>query len=397
MVEVDFVIPLTFWRAMGAEEKTSESTEDSSHVPGIIARREAEEALRQTEDLYRGLFEETRDGIVIVERDGRIIDANPACCDLLGYSREQLLAVNARQLWWDPADREAFQKQIELNGFVREFEQRMRRKDGSELYCLVTNSVRRSPQGAILGYQGILRDITDRKRLERELHTYQEQLRSLSAQITLAEDRERRRIAEELHDQVAQTLAVAQLRIESLRDMQSVEDQSSVLDELSDLVEHLDHDVRVLSFELSPPVLFELGLCPAVKWLAERLKEEHGLRVEVAEDGDGVVSDDVAALLFRCIRELLLNVVKHAQATTASVLIQRLDSSIRIEVADDGRGFNLSESGLDEAGRRFGLFSIRERLDYFGGRFEIESVPGNGTQCVLVSPLSLPEGESSQP
>ena len=379
---------------MAAEEKTPESIVDDSHIPGIVARRDAEEALRQTQDLYRGLFEESRDGILIVERDGRIIDVNPACCDLFGYSREELLALNARELYWDPADREAFQEQIERDGFVRDYEQRMRRRDGGDLHCLMTHSVRRSPQGAVLGYQGIARDITGRKRLEKELLTYQERLRSLSAQIVLAEERERRRIAVELHDQVAQTLAVAQLRIESLREMQSVEDQSSLLDELSDLVEQLDHDVRVLSFELSPPVLFELGLSSAVEWLAERL-QEHGLRVEVAEDGAGIVSDDVAALLFRCIRELLLNVVKHAQAGTASVLIQHLHCSVRIEVADDGQGFDISESDLDEAGQRFGLFSIRERLDYFGGRFEIDSAPGSGTRCLLVSPLSL-EGESSQ-
>ena len=366
--------------------------EGQSQISGTIARTEAEEALRQTEDPYRSLFEESRDGIIIAEREGRIIDANPAACELYGYSREELLALDARQLYWDPGGREDFQQQIELNGYVRDYEVRMRRKDGGELYCLVTNSLRRSPQGIVLGYQGIARDITDRKRLEEQLQTYQQQLRSLSTELTRAEDRERRRIAVELHDQVSQNLAVAALRIEALRASKPAEERTRLLDELSGLVDQMDGDIRSLTFELSPPVLHDLGLRAGLEWLAEEIQSQHGLLVEIHSPRQQQLGEDLASLLFRCVRELLTNVVKHAQADSAAVSIEQSGNALQVEVTDNGRGFNMSD--LDHGGSRFGLFSIRERLAHIGGQFEIESEPGSGTRCKIVCPLSFEEESS---
>ena len=380
---------------MSVEESPSRRTEDQSQIPGVIARTEAEEALRQTADRYRSLFEETRDGIIITERDGRIIDANPAACQLYGYSRNELLALDARQLYWDPAAREQFQQQVERDGYVRDYEVRMRRKDGDELYCLVTNSVRRSPQGAVLGYQGIARDITQQKQLQMQLQTYQHQLRSLSAELTLAEDRERRRIAIELHDQVSQNLAVAALRIEALRASTPAPEQSQLLDELASLVDQMDGDIRSLTFELSPPVLYELGLRAGLDWLAEQIEGQHGLPIQIKASPQQRLGEDLSSILFRCVRELLSNVVKHGQASSAEVSIQQSGSTLQVEVADNGKGFEVSDVELEGGGMRFGLFSIRERLDLIGGRFEIESKPGAGTRCTITCPVAI-EGEQTR-
>ena len=369
---------------MTRETEPSAEGEEGGKIPGIIARTEAEEALRASEQRYSSLFAESRDGIVITEREGRIAEANSSFCDLIGYTREELLALDVRQLYADPEDRLRFQEKVERDGFVRDYHVVLCRKDGTPLDCLFTFSVRRSPQGSVLGYQGIVRDITERRQMET-------QLRSLAARLALAEDRERRRIASDLHDQVAQALAVAQLRIETLRGVDAREEQAGLLDELSDLIEQTDHDVRTLMFDLSPPVLYELGLPAALEWLAEQTQGQHGLRVEVtADEHPQSLGEDVAAMLFRCVQELLSNVVKHAAAGNVRISLRHEDDQIHIEVEDDGRGFDTSQLGSAEHESAFGLFSIRERLGFAGGGLDIESEAERGTRCVLTAPLLPP-------
>jgi PAS domain S-box-containing protein len=141
-----------------------------------ILEREAEAALREHEEKYRSLFEDSRDAIYITTKDGRFLDANQALLDLFGYTRDEVLnRINVKDTYRSPADRERFQLEVEKKGSVRDFEVVLRRKDGTEMNCLLTSSVRRSSRGEILGYQGVIRDITKyRKALEavqeREAH-----------------------------------------------------------------------------------------------------------------------------------------------------------------------------------------------------------------------------------
>ena len=126
--------------------------------------KEAEEAFRQSEKRYRTLFKDSRDAICITTRDGEFVDANQSALDLFGYTREEMIGLNARQIYVDPENRLRFQRDIEKKGFVRDYEVIFRKKNGDEMYCLVTSSVRRARDGSILGYQGIIRDITEKKR-----------------------------------------------------------------------------------------------------------------------------------------------------------------------------------------------------------------------------------------
>ena len=223
------------------------------------------------------------------------------------------------------------------------------------------------------------REISERKRMEA-------QLRSLASELSLAEERERRRLAIDLHDRIGQALAICKIKLGSLRETVSSTDVAVSIDEIRELLDQIIQDTRSLTFELSSPILYELGLEAAVESLAEQVQKQHGILSTFEDDGQHKpLDDDVRVVLFQAVRELLVNVAKHAQANSVKVSIQRYDSDIRIGVEDDGVGFDTSEIGYSTNG--FGLFSIRERLDYLGGHLEVRSEPGRGTLVTLVAPL----------
>jgi len=232
-------------------------------------------------------------------------------------------------------------------------------------------------------------EIAERRQAEQRLLLHQGQLRSLASELLLTEERERRRIATDLHDHIGQTLAVVQMKIDSLRPPEGTPESSDELDRISALLDEMDEGIRSLTFDLSPPVLYELGLKAGVEWLAEQLHAQHGLRIEVSDDGlPKPLGDDVSTLIFRAVRELLVNVIKHADAGVARVSLSRADRHIHAQVLDDGAGF---ESRPDTTPRDssggFGLFSIRERMESIGGSVQIESSPGQGARALLIAPL----------
>ena len=201
---------------------------------------------------YRELFEECRDAMAIIARDGTILDANHAASELFAWPHAEFLGMNILSVYANPEDRARYQEQVERDGFVRDFEVVFVASDGRRLDCLLTTVVRRAADGSVIGYQGIVRDVTERKRMEKEL-------RSMAAGFVAIEDGERRRIAVDLHDRVGQTLIASQMKIEVLRQAGEKERQA-LLDGLQGLLDRMDGELRTLIFELSPPVLHDFGL-----------------------------------------------------------------------------------------------------------------------------------------
>lgn len=215
------------------------------------------------------------------------------------------------------------------------------------------------------------------------------QLRSLASQLALAEERERRRIAVDLHDRVVQALAIANIKLGALRQLNSFTESSGPVDEVSNFIEQAIQESRTLMFEISSPVLYELGFEAAVRHLAERFERQHGI-VVVCECDQALkpLDDDVRVLLFQAVSELLINVVKHARAQNITVRIRREEGCIHVSVEDDGIGFDASATASAqtlEGG--FGLFSIRERLNHVAGELVIESELARGTRATLIAPL----------
>ena len=223
------------------------------------------------------------------------------------------------------------------------------------------------------------------ERLERQVAERTARLRRLAREVCLVEERERRQIAENLHDHLGQALALMKLRLKQLRGDAMLGGHDQALDELVVLSEQAITYTRTLTFELSPPVLYQLGLGAALEWYGERIAEQHDLRVDVHAQGRDL-PDDLKVMLWKCARELLHNVVKHAEARTIGITLDTRGEQVTLDVHDDGRGFDSGASGHDD-GDRFGLISIEERLRDHDGRLEVVSAPGRGTQVRLVAAI----------
>ncbi len=230
----------------------------------------------------------------------------------------------------------------------------------------------------------------ERKRAQQRAREYQAQLKSLALQSSLAEERERRRIATELHDRIGQSLAVSKVKLDALRHSVLSAEPGEVLEEVCNSLGQAITDVRSLTSDLSSPILHELGFESAVAaWLAEQIEAKHDIATEFEDDGQPkLLADDVRGLLFRNVRELLINIVRHANARKVKVSVRKVDNQIQISVQDDGIGFEPAEA-LARAAKAggFGLFSIKERLEQIGGHLEIESRPGHGCQVTMTAPL----------
>ena len=245
-----------------------------------------------------------------------------------------------------------------------------------------------------------LRDeISERLRAGEAIRHSQAQLRRLATELTLAEERERRAIASDLHDHIGQALAVIRAR---LRQMQSNAMFSGMEKDIEDTLTLLDQTIqstRTLTFEISPPVLYDLGLEPALQWLCRQFQKKYGLRAEMTSEGSGpLVPDNIQITVFRSVQELLLNAAKHARASSVRVHLARLPAALRVEVRDDGEGFDVSREGasMDDHGG-FGLFSIRERLRVLGGALGVSSSPGRGAAFTLDVPLAGSAGIGGRP
>jgi len=224
------------------------------------------------------------------------------------------------------------------------------------------------------------REVAERKQTEEALQTAQDKLSALTDELGLIEERERRRIALAIHDEVVQKLALGKLKLDQALKNGLIPAEASVTD-LQGILDVSMRELHDLSDHLSPPLLYELGLKAAIECLGERLAGEHGFRFAVSGDEAMELREDLRVTLFQMAQELLVNMVKHAHASTATVIITIKGGSVRLEVADDGVGFNLSDCR-----EGFGLAHIRQRVARLGGAMNISSAAGMGTSVVIEIP-----------
>jgi two-component system sensor histidine kinase UhpB len=354
-------------------------------------RRLAQDALKDSEERYRRLIEHSPDGVMVTE-DQVIVFVNLAGASTLGAPAPGLLLGRRIADLVDAAPREASQKRIDqlLSGkrSAQQVEVRLRRLDGRSIFAELS--------AANVSYKGkqstqiVFRDITLRKEAEGKIREYEHQLRSLASELTLTEERQRRRIAHVLHDSVGQVLALSKIKVSDAMSRNAPEDCVERLAEVKKFLEEAIRVTRSLTFDLSSPVLYELGLGPALEELAEASGKGSAVTVRFADDGrPKPVSQDLQILLYQGSRELLVNVMKHAGARNAFISFGRDSDTVHVSVEDDGVGFDVSRTSTrvrDRAG--LGLFGIRERLKHFGGEVEIRSEPGRGTRVTMVVPIA---------
>lgn len=232
-------------------------------------------------------------------------------------------------------------------------------------------------------------DATERKKAEQEIRKYKEKLQALTIELSLAEERERRRIAMGLHDDVGQDLAIAKVKLSELLHAEPSGESTGLIKEIRALIDQTIKTIRLLTFELSSPVLYSLGLDAALEQLTGQLEKQTRIRCHFRSDKQPrPSSDQTSIVLYRIVRELIRNIEKHAQARQVKIEVARVNDQVHITVEDDGVGFDASRIGRSfTATGHFGLFSIQEQLQQLGGRLELETVLGEGTRAVVVAPL----------
>lgn len=236
---------------------------------------------------------------------------------------------------------------------------------------------------------------TPSKAADDRIELYQRQLRRLASELSLTEARERREIASDLHDHIGQALAFVRQRVSILKGDVVFSGRDGEFSEILMILDQAICYTRNLTVEISPPVLYELGLPAAIDWLAERSLRRYQLPVKYTESGtQPEVAENVRVFMFKAIQELINNVAKHAGATRVDIHARWGEDRFEIIVSDDGSGFDNEafESGLSED-CCFGLFSIRERLSYIGGTFSIESSAETGTRVSLAAPHRIAREE----
>ncbi len=358
----------------------------------VTDRKRATELLRDQAEL----LELAHDAIFVREPGGRIVFWNHGAEATYGWTREEARGRISHELLQTqfPVPLAEIDAIIAAHGFWNG-ELLHATKDGRTLAIATRWASKKNDRGEITAILEINRDISLRKKNEERLGELNvalqqraEQLRALAAELTQAEDRERRRLAQILHDHLQQLLAGATLSVASVKLSAKDPQTAQGLELVEKLLRQSIDASRSLTAELAPPILYDGGLADALHWLARWMKANHHLDVEVHAEDDVEVATDARLLLFQAARELLFNVKKHAGVDQAKIYLGAWGSDrLKLSVADRGAGFDADRTGNKEkiAGG-FGLFSIRERLEWIGGRIEIASVPGHGARVTLFAP-----------
>ncbi|MCX7175225.1 MAG: PAS domain S-box protein [Proteobacteria bacterium] len=371
----------------------------------VTELRHTEAEILKAGDRFRTLFDAISDPVLISNMDGLFVLVNPAACESLGYSQEEMLQMG-------PADINTPEAALKVPERVKEvvekgkliFESSHLHKNG--LVIPVELSAR------AIDFEGkpacivVARDITERKQAEHQLRniavTLEEQviartslLRAVSAQLAMTEERERRTLAQDLHDNLSQLLAVIKIKLSSLNPAAF----ASSIEQIVGLVDQADRSARTITRELSPQILHTLGFIPALVSLAKEKKRMFGLTVNIECDaGPNVLEGGVRAMLYRSVSELLTNIGKHAKVSEAYLASKIDESHLLLIVCDRGCGFNPAnyhDTTMEYQG--FGLKSIYERVTNIGGDLVIVSSPGDGTTVILSVPyvVATREGQPS--
>ncbi len=346
-----------------------------------VRRKRAQRALSYSEARFRSMYEQAAVGIEQVAPDGRLLMVNPALCQMLGYSESELLNKTVADIT-DERDKNSEAKLVaSLISGERDFynlEKRYIRRDGAHFWVIITSSAVRRNDKAFLYRISIVRDISDRKKA-------QDEVEALTGRLITAQEEERTRIAREIHDDFSQRLALLSMQQEKLR-QELRDDQVVEREQLSAMTEQvtlLASGLRSLSHELHSSTLEHIGLSAALEDLCDEVSQAHGITIRFVDYGiPENLRSDVALCLFRVVQQGLANVVKHSGAASAAVDISAKSNDLVLHVTDAGRGFDTAS-----AGEGLGLISMRERVHLIGGRLNISSKVGLGTELTAVVPV----------
>ena len=354
--------------------------------------QENEERIQRSETLIRSVTDGTTDAIFVLDRAGKLVFANPAAHELFGQKPGELLGKTAAECFPDPETGQAIKGsdlRIMASAHAEMIEETLP-LGGDIRFFLTTKTPRLDTTGRVIGLIGIARDITDRKQAD-ELLAEQKHHDRLNMELVLAGARERRRVSAVLHDQIGQNLLLQKLKLRMLEDTTSTPPELQMLSEIRELLDESIAGVRSLTVQLCPPILATLGLTAAVEWLGKKFKSDYNLQVQVTDDGTPKPLDqERREVVYQAIRELLMNVTKHAHTEQAELTMHREGEQLVVVVADGGRGCVSAAKPGTPPGDGYGLHFIKRNMEHFGGEMNVVSEPGHGTRVTLRFPLHSP-------
>lgn len=383
------------------EAKMSFLRDSTGHLAGVLGvsrditdRKRAEQALRENEERYRQLFNHAPAGIYEVDfMKQKFVAVNDVMCEYTGYTREEFLSMNpgdilseeARAIYYERARKLLTGEQV-----PEAIEYRIRAKAGREFW-VVLNTRPAYENGRVKGATAVVHDITERRKTEDALKRSEERLRSLSSELIKGQENYRAQVARELHDELGQSLALLKHRVRSIK-KRVPENESSLqrnCDEAIDSVDEIISQIRRLSKELSPSILKDIGISPALRWLGENFTEQYSIPISIDIDEiSGLFSKEAQMSLYRISQEALTNIGKHAEASHVTFTVKKDTGSIAFVIEDDGKGFDTAGLKGEERWRKgFGLNLIEERVHLLRASFVVQSLMGKGTRILLTIPI----------
>ena len=352
----------------------------------FIFFRRSKEATRELREIADIASEISPDVLLTTNKKGKIEFIARSVKATFGYISESLVGKTTDILFEiDPTMK--FQPSpeiIEGSGFKIEFG-RGKTDCGKTIILEIISKTPRKGTHTIY----LLRDISRRIEIQKEIDTYQNKLRALWSHLSLAEERERQRISANLHDKIGQYLALAKIKLGAL--ISSIDDpeRKAEADDIRSLVSESILHARSLMFEMNKPLLFEISLTETLRTLCMNFRKEHNFFCTFEDDGrPKPLGDDLSVVIYQAARELLLNVKKHAYAERATVMFLRDGDDVKLIIEDDGCGFDVESAKFrNGSAKGFGLFSISERIEFYGGKIEIVSKPQSGTKVEVTVPI----------
>ena len=372
------------------EDEIGELAKAFNNMSESLKRRER--ALRESEERYRTFFETSKDPVFITSKDGRWLDSNHAAVELFGYeNKDELMNSKMPEFFENPEERKRYQEIIEEHGFVKDFSVNLQKKGGSIINALITSVARKDQDGNVIGYQGTLADITERKQAEEALLESERRLRFLSSQLIAAQENERRRISLELHDEMGQSLTAVDLNLAEIEKELPSDLAPMIREKLAEarsITEQASEQIGALSLYLRPLMLDDLGLVPTLRWYLNRYSKRTNVEVKFeAIDMDERLDTNVETVFYRIVQEALNNIAKHAEAKQVIVRLECKGEAIAGCIKDDGKGFDVNEILMRHPKDGIGLIGMKERAAVLGGSLSIQSRKGHGTQISVEIPL----------
>ncbi len=355
----------------------------------VTARKRAEEDAKRAHAELTQIFETAADGMRIVDKDFKVLRANETLLALSGTSREETLGKKCYEVFRGPLCHTPgcpLTRILHDEQWV-EIDAEKERRDGRTIPCIVTATPFRDPGGELIGIVEDFKDITVRKRSEKELLKSREQLRDLASHLQGIREKERSHIAREIHDELGQSLTALKMDICWLERRLHGEHESLVqkTSAMSDLIDRTIKTVKKISAELRPFLLDDFGLSAAIEWQVAEFQKRTGIECELTSAPPEIVLDQAISIaVFRVFQETLTNITRHANATKVEVSLQKEDGQVALEVRDNGDGIRAQDLSDPKS---FGLMGMRERVHSFGGRLEIGGSTSKGTVVKAIIPI----------